>query len=229
MASPDLGILRNRHFKRATSTSIESLAALPSSVVGDALGRRIGLGPNVQALTRRNRFAGSALTVRCRAGDNLAALVSLESTQPGDVVVIACGGARDAAVVGGNYLAMAKIRGAVAVITDGLIRDLDEIEALEIPVFAAGLTPNGPFKSGPGQIGMPVAINDITINSGDILVGDPDGVVVVPQNRVSEAIAKAAAVKSREADMAKSLAKGEIPDFISKIIAGADVSDVSSS
>ncbi len=226
MASPDLGILRNNRFTRASSTSVESLAALPSSVIGDALGRRIGLGASVQGMTRRRRFAGSALTVRCRAGDNLAALVSLDSTQPGDVVVIACGGARDAAVVGGNYLAMAKIRGAVAVITDGLIRDLDEIEALDIPVFAAGLTPNGPFKSGPGQIGMAVAINDITIESGDILIGDPDGVVVVPQSRVEEAIAKAAAVKAREANMAVSLARGEIPDFISRIIADADVRDL---
>ncbi len=226
MPSPDLTITRRMKFERARPADVERLRGFATSVIGDGMGRRCALGSTIQARTRAVRFAGSALTVRCRASDNLAALVSLESTRPGDVVVIACGPGADAAIVGGNYLALAKARGAVAVVTDGLVRDIDEVDALGIPVFATGFTPNGPFKTGPGEIGLPISLGGLQIESGDLLVGDKDGVVVIAQQRVAEAIERAAAVQAREEAMGAAIAAGTTPDFIERLVRETDVRDL---
>lgn len=226
MGSPDLVINRHNAFKRVDPEHRRQLAAIPSSMLGDGMGRRRGLGRNVQALAGGRAFSGSALTIRCRGGDNLAALVALSSIRPGDVVVIATGGNVEAAVIGGNYVSMAKARGAVAVITDGLVRDLDELDEIGLPIYGAGVTPNGPFKTGPGEIGVPVTLGDLPILPGDALVGDRDGVVAIPAARVQEAIEKGRAVQAREASMAESNAKGEIPAWLAQLIEAVPVRDL---
>jgi regulator of RNase E activity RraA len=226
LSSPDLVITRRSAFARVDPEHLSQLAAIPSSMLGDGMGRRRGLGPSVQALAGGKTFVGSALTIRCRGGDNLAALVALSSILPGDVVVIATGGNVEAAVVGGNYASMAKARGAVAIVTDGLVRDLDELDEIGIPVYGAGVTPNGPFKTGPGEIGVPVTIGDLPILPGDALVGDRDGVVALPAGRVQEAIEKGRAVQAREASMAASNAKGEIPAWLGQLIEAVPVRDL---
>lgn len=226
MASPDLTISRRNNFDRPTAKKISQLGKVPTSMIGDSLGRRCGLGPKIQAMTESISFAGPALTIRCRGGDNLAALVALDSIRPGDVIVIACGGNTEAAVVGGNYAAMAKTRGAVAIITDGLIRDVNELDAMKIAVYGAGVTTNGPFKTGPGEIGLPVALGDVTIAPGDVLIGDRDGVVAIPQHRLDEALERSAAVQAREADMSKSHAMGKVPTWLEQLIAAVPVRDL---
>lgn len=226
MSSPDLVINRRAAFARVAPEHLRQLRAIPSSMLGDGLGRRRGLGPMVQALAGGQAFVGSALTIRCRGGDNLAALAALSSIQPGDVVVIATGGNDEAAVVGGNYASMAKARGAVAIITDGLVRDLDELDEIGMPVFGAGVTPNGPFKTGPGEIGVPVTLGDLPILPGDALVGDRDGVVAIPAARIQEAIEKGLAVQAREASMAESNKKGEIPGWLTQLIEAVPVRDL---
>jgi regulator of RNase E activity RraA len=226
MASPDLTILRRRDFERAGADMVARIGRIPTSMIGDGLGRRRGLGHHVQPLAGGTAFAGSALTIRCRGGDNLAALVALSSIRPGDVLVIACAANREAAVIGGNYVAMAKARGAVAVITDGLVRDLDELDSLGIPVFGAGVTPNGPFKTGPGEIGLPVSLGDLSIAPGDVLVGDRDGVVSIPGHLLGEALERSAAVQAREAEMSQSHATGEIPAWLSEMIDAVPVRDL---
>ena len=225
MSSPDQTISRRNAFKRADPASLRLIAEIPSSMLGDGMGRRRGLGAGVQALAGGRAFAGSALTIRCRGGDNLAALVALSTIQPGDVVVIATGRSVEAAVVGGNYVMMAKARGAVALITDGLIRDLDELDAIGMPVFGAGVTPNGPFKTGPGEIGFPVTLGDLSIEAGDVLVGDRDGVVAIPADRLEEAIERGRAVQAREAAMGESNAKGEVPAWLGQLIEAVPVRD----
>jgi regulator of RNase E activity RraA len=223
--SPDQVISRRKVFARVDPDDLRQLAAIPCSMIGDGLGRRRGLGARCQRLAGGERFTGSALTIRCRGGDNLAALVALSSILPGDVVVIATGANVEAAVVGGNYVMMAKARGAVAIITDGLIRDLDELDAIGVPVFGAGITPNGPFKTGPGEIGFAVTLGDLSISPGDALVGDRDGVVAIPSSRIAEAIEKGHAVQAREVAMAGSIAKGEVPAWLGQLIEAVPVRD----
>lgn len=202
------------------------MRAFPCCVVGDALGRRAGLGPAVRALTVARRFAGSALTVRCSAGDNLAALVALASTRPGDVLVIACDGAGDAAIVGGSYAKLAAQRGACAIVTDGLARDLHEMESAGIAVFAAGFHANGPFKDGPGDIGQPITVAGLRIEPGDIVLGDDDGIVIVPRARAAGAIACAREIGLGEQRTHAAFARGETPEWLARLIVDTPVDDM---
>lgn len=226
MASQENFITRRVDFERPHQDRIRAIATIPSSMLGDALGRRRGLGPAIRPMTSHCRFAGPALTIRCVSGDNLAALVALSSIRSGDVVVIACNASIEAAVIGGNYAALAKARGAVAIVTDGLVRDLDEMEELEIPVFGAGVSPNGPFKNGAGEIGFAVALGQGVVQPGDVLVGDRDGIVCIPHDRIDDAVERAAAVQTRESEMERTRISGEIPAWLAEQIDSIAVIDV---
>ena len=85
--------------------------------------------------------------------------------------------------------------------TDGLVRDVQGIAEVGIPVYARGLTPNSPFKHGPGTIGLPIAIGGQAVEAGDLVVGDGDGVVIVPRWRIAEAAAELAAIREKESGM----------------------------
>lgn len=114
---------------------------------------------------------------------------------------------------------MARNTGIVAAVTDGLVRDVAGIEDVGIPVFARGLTPNSPFKDGPGSVGLPVAIGGVAINAGDIVVGDRDGVVVVPQDNIRSVIAALDGVSVKEAAMEKLVEEGAThPAWLDEIL-----------
>ena len=226
MSSNTVSRVRRSQFERVARADVERLAAFSTSVIGDALGRRCSLGPSIQPCTTATSFAGPALTIKCSAGDNLAALVALSAIQPGDVLVIACNRSTEAAVAGGNYVALAKSRGAVAVVTDGLIRDCDELDNLSVPVFAAGMTPNGPFKTGSGEIGLPVAVGDAVIAGGDMVVGDRDGVIVVTRCQVREAVEGASVVQAREIATIETNKSGKLPDWLERLIRETPVHDI---
>lgn len=219
-------ITRQRNFLRADADQVKSLCRHTSSAVGDALGRRGGLGPAIRPLTPHVQFAGTALTVHCSPGDNLAALVALSSVMPGDVIVIACNRSVEAAIIGGNVVQWALKRGAVAIVTDGLLRDADELDALGLPVFAVGFHPNGPTKTGSGKIGQPITLEGVTIESGDILLGDRDGVVVVPRCKVANVIEIADAVHAAEADSTAAFNRGETPAWLAKLVSNTQVQDL---
>ncbi len=110
MASQESIITRRADFERPNPDRIRTIGTIPSSMLGDAMGRRRGLGPAIRPMTSHCKFSGPALTIRCVSGDNLAALVALSSIRRGDVVVIACNASAEAAVIGGNYAALAKAR-----------------------------------------------------------------------------------------------------------------------
>lgn len=223
MASHDQAITIGPAFERPDMAQVAELGSIPTSIIGDGIGRRGSLGPRVQALTRACAFAGPALTVRCRAGDNLAALVALNEIEPGDVVVIATDDDESSAILGSTYAALASIAGAVAIVTDGLARDRVELDVLDLPVFAAGVSPNGPFKTGPGEVATPVALAGVPISPGDVLIGDGDGVVVVQPERLADALEAARAIEGREGEMARAISQGEMPDWIRALIAAAPV------
>ena len=219
-------ITRSTHFLRTEASQVEALRKHTSSAVGDAIGRRAGLGPAIRALTPQSHFAGTALTVRCGPGDNLAALVALASVKPGDAIVIACGRATLGAIVGGSYARWALKAGAIAIVTDGLLRDADELDSLGLPIFAAGFSPNGPYKCGPGEIGLPVSIEGVSIESGDVVLGDRDGVVVVPRMQAAAAVDMAETVRRSEAESVAAFGRGETPGWLAALTASARVKDI---
>jgi 4-hydroxy-4-methyl-2-oxoglutarate aldolase len=208
-----------RRFPKPAGADIAVFAGLPTGFVVDALGGNGALDGRVKPVGDARSFAGVALTCDAGAADNLAAFGALSIAGPGDVVVCATGGYDKTAVTGDLLLGMMKNRGVVGFVTDGFVRDLVGIRAVGLPCFAAGLTPNSPVRNGPGTVGLPVVVGGVAVASGDIMVGDEDGVVVVPQGRIGEVIARLTSVKAAEAALdAKVKAGLQLPDFIQTMI-----------
>jgi RraA family protein len=159
---------------------IEAFRNAPTSIISDNLERlpgAVGLRP----FHRGGQLVGVAFTVRTRPGDNLAIHKALELVGPGDVIVVDGGGDETRALVGEIMLNIAKYRGAAGYVIDGAIRDAGALAASDFPVFARTAIHRGPYKSGPGEINVPVNIGGMVVVPGDIIVGDEDGVVAFSQ------------------------------------------------
>lgn len=175
-------------------------AGLPTSFVVDALGGSGALDWRIKAIVGA-AVCGVALTCDCGPNDNLALIAALRESEPGDVIVAANGAFTGAAVTGDVLLGIALNRGVAGFVTDGLVRDLADLTALGLPVFAMGLTPNSPGRRGPGTVGLPIVCGGQAVASGDIVVGDGDGVVIVPKARIAETLEALERVKAAEAGM----------------------------
>ena len=139
-------------------------------------------------------MAGPALTVKAPPGDNLMLHKAISLAEPGDVIVVDAGGDLTNALMGEMMLMQITKRGVAGVVINGAIRDAGYIRGQKLPVFAAGVTHRGPYKNGPGEINVPVAIDGMVIAPGDLVLGDDDGVLCVPFDQV-EAVFKAATAK----------------------------------
>jgi 4-hydroxy-4-methyl-2-oxoglutarate aldolase len=195
-----------RNFPRPAS--LDAFKDVPTGFLVDANGRRGALDFRIRPITARKRFMGTALTVWSRARDNLAPFAAIEFARPGDVLVIATEGYTEAAVAGDVLLGFARNKGVVALVTDGVVRDIEGLEAVGIPVFAQGLTPNSPSKDGPGEIGTSVTLGGGSVASGDLIAGDENGVAVIPQARLAQVAAELAGIRAKEAAMDKAVASG---------------------
>lgn len=180
--------------------ALEALQDIPVSTLSDNMHRNIGtVGLTPYHLASKKTMAGVAVTVRSRGGDNLAYLRALEFCRPGDVLVIDAGGDVCNAVVGGILTFYAAKIGLAGVVVDGAIRDVAEIRSRAFPVYARGVTHRGPYKDGPGEINVPVSVGGMVVNPGDIVVGDQDGLLAIPQDDVERVMQKAREVLQAEA------------------------------
>jgi len=164
-------------------------------------------------------ICGPALTCHCYPADNLALLAALGRVEPGDVVVCATDGFTATAVTGDLLAGMHKNVGTQAIVTDGTIRDQDGVEAVALPIFHAGVTPNSPASVGPGSVGLPVLCGGVRVESGDIVVGDRDGVVIVPQSQAERVIDRLEQVRAKEADLESRVKAGlTVPEHIRELL-----------
>ena len=194
--------IRRHDWERPPADRVAALAGTPTGFVVDALGGSGALDHRVKpVLAGRTAFCGVALTCDNGPADNLALCEALASVRPGDVLVAATGGHTGCAVTGDLVLAMARNGGAVGFVTDGCVRDLPGLRAVALPVFCVGVTPNSPARSGPGSVGAPVVVAGARVASGDVVVADEDGVVVVPRERLDEVLARLPAIRAAEAEM----------------------------
>lgn len=169
-------------------------------------------------------FAGVALPCACGPGDNLALLAALAEAQPGDVLMAAADAFTGVALIGDRVAGMARNRGAVALVTDGLVRDTPGIRPVGLPVFCRGVTPNSCAASGPGTVGYPVVIGGVAVQAGDIVVGDCDGVVVVPAALAEAVLARLERVRVVEAEMDAKVAAGlGVPGRIAELAAAGRI------
>lgn len=163
---------------------IESFKKIPASNVADVMGRSCAMNPRIHLMSKPKlqMMAGPALTVKARSGDNLALHAALNFAAEGDVLVVSNEGDNTRALMGEIMMAYLYYSKKVAgIILDGPIRDIDEIGNWDFPVYATGTTPGGPYKEGPGEVNVPIACGEISVNPGDIILGDPDGIVVIPR------------------------------------------------
>jgi len=219
MANPPVLTVR-RNFPRPAEALVRRLSEAPAGWIVDSNGRRGALDYRIRPLTAAKRFCGVALTVWSRARDNLAPYAAIQFARPGDVMIIATDAYEEASVVGDILVGMAKNQGVSAFVTDGMVRDIDGLNAVGIPVFARGLSPNSPSKDGPGTIGMPITLGGVAVNAGDVVMGDQDGVVVVAREALESVVAALAEVKAKEDKMEKLVAGGaRLPPGLDQVIA----------
>ena len=194
-----------REVERVDAAIVDQAAQFPSSILADVAGRRGALHGRIAPLAPSMRFAGPALTVEVRPGDNLMIHAALALARPGDVIVVDGKGDLSSALMGEIMCQQAAALGVAAVVIDGAVRDSEAIRALGLPMFAAGLNPNGPTKNVAGRLNHPVSVGGVTVRPGDLVVGDADGVTVVEREKAASllplAAEKVAAETRRIADI----------------------------
>ncbi|MGN7773637.1 RraA family protein [Phyllobacterium sp. 22552] len=167
--------------KQKVSTEwVEKFRTLPVANVSDVMSRMTAGGAPLRPFYTGPRMVGAAVTVKARPGDNLMVHKALDIAEPGDIVVVDAGGDLSNAIIGELMVAHAAQRGLGGIVIFGAIRDSEELLGGSFPVFAAGVTHRGPYKDGPGEVNVPIAINGMVIEPGDLICGDADGLLSVP-------------------------------------------------
>lgn len=188
-----------RHPERVPDSLVQAARALPTATLHEAGGKIGALPSALKPVAAGMAFAGAALTVHSPPGDNLWLHRALDIARPGDVLVVHVSGAYEHGYWGEIMATMAIHRGLAGLVIDGCVRDGALLAAFGFPVFARGLCIRGTGKDfgATGWLNHPVRIGDVTVNAGDLVVGDGDGVVVVPRERAADVVARSL---QREAD-----------------------------
>lgn len=220
-APPPLTI--KTRFRRPTDAQISAFQGVPTGFVVDALLGGGALSSSIQPVGGGRDIdcvaAGPALTADCGAGDVLALFAALKFITLGDVVVSSFAAHTGCAAAGDRLVGMMKNNGAAGFVTDGPVRDYVGIVPVGLPVWCVGLTPASPHMSGPGTIGFPVQVGGQQIETGDMIVADRDGVVVVPFAKIDEVILKLAHIAELEADLDAKVAQGlKVPSWVEEYL-----------
>jgi regulator of RNase E activity RraA len=206
---PKLGFRIIQTVPRPPVDLVDAFKGKASSNLADAMGRFHFMDPGI---VNRTGFplCGVAVTVNARPGDNLMIHKALEVATPGDVVVVSTNGNTTSAVFGelmGHTAVGAELGG---IVVDGAIRDVDGLRALELPAFSRSVTPGGGDKDGPGEINVPVSCGNTVVLPGDIVVGDEDGVAVVPREEAAEVLDRVHALEERERNRIAEIKAGHL-------------------
>ena len=198
LEDPPLLTIR-RNYTRPGRELIAKLKGAQSGHIVDALLGRGALDHHIKPVDpEKAHFVGPALTCETGPSDNLAILAALVVAEQGDVIIAASDGFAATAVVGDNVAAMAKNKGVAALVTDGMARDRDGIVPVGLPVFARGITPNSCVRSGPGKVGFAIVCGGVAVQAGDIVLGDRDGAVVIPQAELETVVTRLAEIRRME-------------------------------
>jgi len=209
-----------RRFERPAAETINAFSGVPVSQIVDAMGGRGALHHAIKPLLPGTVvLVGVAVTCHCGPADNLAVFGALDVAVCGDIIVAATDSFFGAAVTGDLVLGMARNKAIAGFITDGLVRDVVGIEAVGLPVYCAGVIANSPARNGPGTVGFPVVLGGVTISPGDVLVGDRDGIAVVPRLEAKTVLARLAAIRAAEQALDARVRQGlEMPDFAEGVL-----------
>ncbi|MBK1688353.1 RraA family protein [Rubrivivax gelatinosus] len=199
-----------RDFERVPADLVAQAAGYQTAILADVAGRRGALNGRIQALRPGMRLAGPALTVEVRPGDNLMIHAAMQIARPGDVLVVDGKGDLSSALMGALMFTACKKLGLAGVVIDGAARDSVELQDLGFPVFCLGTNPNGPTKNAAGRIGHAVSVGGVSVQAGDLVLGDEDGVVVVEREQLAALLPLAAAKVGDEARRLDAIHGGRI-------------------
>ena len=190
--------------KKVALNIAKEFLTLPVANVSDSMWRLTAGGSRLRPMHKSGQMAGPALTVKSRPGDNLMLHKAIDMAEPGDIIVCDAGGDLTNSLMGELMLAHAIKRGVGGFVLDGAVRDVEAFLEVNLPVFAAGVSHRGPYKDGPGEINVSVAIDGMVIEPGDLVIGDWDGVLSIPLDDVDSILKKTNEKQAAEAvDMAK--------------------------
>ena len=197
-------------FERVSPELVRRARQFQSAILCDVFGRRGTLNARVQPLHPAMQVAGPAFTVEVRPGDNLMFHVALALAQPGDVIVVDGKGDDTCALFGELMVSQAEAAGLAGFVVDAACRDTDTLAGGSFPIFAAGRNPCGPTKGLGGTFGKPIAVAGAPVHPGDLVVGDADGVVVIPRADVERVLQAAEKKLADEKVRLEEIARGEL-------------------
>ena len=206
-----IGLQILQRTRRVSAHHVQAYTGIPVANISDCMTRMTAAGPRLRAMYKSgHHLAGPALTVKTRPGDNLMIHKALTMAQPGDVIVVDAGGDLTNSLFGELMVTTAISRRVAGVVLNGAVRDSEMIANGNFPLYAAGVTHRGPYKDGPGEINVPIAIDGMVIQPGDLIVGDADGLLCVPYDDVEEMLVAVRKKMEAERRTLADIAAGEL-------------------
>jgi len=224
MSEANIGFRVRMNIERPSLELVQKFKDWSTGNISDANGRGGAMDYRIKPLESTMRFVGTAITVKARPIDNLIIYKAMQIAKPGDVLVISNDNSTSSSVFGDHVAAIAKALGIVAFVTDGLARDAAGLREVGLPVFFRGINPNGPYKDGPGEINFPISCGGLPVNPGDVLVGDEDGVVVIPKEDLPSVVNNLDIIGKKEKQMSDDFANGKlIPGWVNEVMTAKKV------
>lgn len=196
-------------FSRPDAKLIKAIGAFPSATIHEAMGRKGALPAAIKPVAPGMTVCGAVVTVSAKPFNNINLHRAIALAKPGDVLVVEVGGGYEGGYFGEIMATACVARKLGGLVIDGCVRDADLLEEIGFPVFARGLAIQGTLKQDGGSVNAPITLGEVEIAPGDVVVGDRDGVVAVPQGILAEAIAASQAREDKEANTIAEIKAGK--------------------
>lgn len=206
---PNVGFRIFTKINRPGRELVEGFRGIPVANIADEMNRLYCVDARIKPVNG-TPLLGTAFTVKARTADNLMFHKAIDLAQPGDVIVVDVQGDLTNSVVGEIMMRQVLKKGISGVVVDGAIRDVEALREMKVAVYAAGVTPKGPYKDGPGEINVPVCCGGQVVKPGDIIVGDADGIVVIDPRDAQQVLEKARIKLKKEQETFKAIEAGTV-------------------